>query len=625
MYMYFQNDENCIKCPVCRKSFTLPKGGATKLPPAFMINHLLDLHQKTPKSMLYTPGNCPIHNDPLKVYCETCDEVICRDCTISEKHNTHNHQLISECYHKHKEQLQNCLNRVEIKLPDIDNAVKSLAAAKMEVLQQGNELKKAIDIQAQQIIDEIEKNRTHLLQQVDTAVRKKECLLEKQCEYAQQKRVQLKTCQETVENTLNECTEQQLLQSKTTIMKETSTALICADPKAFESLEKADMEFIPIEITEMKIGEFKNNSTTAQASLCQSTEQSNAIDICTLTLKSQDVPFPLPPSLISAHLISPTTDKPHQDVQCDITQIHPGKYSIPFTPSTRQDRLLIRIHAEGIDIDVPDFPLIPKPEMRGEPLKIIHVPGMNLPIGIAVFDNGDIAVADNGAQCIRILNKKGEQMTTTKGTKKMEFKNLNAVAISLDGHILAINGNILLKLTSNGVCVKSVGKEAKGNGKLEFNNPKGIVSHPQTGRVFVADYSNSRIQVFTKDLAYCHTIARPGGKILKQPHDVAVDNAGHLYIAEKCNNCITKLTTDGKYVTRFTHPQLSTPSSLAIHDNLVYVGNSYVSIFDTNGNLQHCLPKCERGFNKPHYTIAIHKSGVDLYIADSLKKTITIV
>ncbi len=81
------------------------------------------------------------------------------------------------------------------------------------------------------------------------------------------------------------------------------------------------------------------------------------------------------------------------------------------------------VQVEGADIpDCPfTLPVIPLPEKRGEPVKIIN--GLNLPCRIVVCDNGDIVVAETSAHCVTIFNKKGQKMRSfgTKGEKEGQF------------------------------------------------------------------------------------------------------------------------------------------------------------------------------------------------------------
>ena len=95
----------------------------------------------------------------------------------------------------------------------------------------------------------------------------------------------------------------------------------------------------------------------------------------------------------------------------------------------------------------------------------------------------------------------------------------------------------------------------------------GIAIHPITGQIFVADSVKNCIQVFNNDLTFAHTITHD--KQFKYPCDVSLDSVGHLYVAEWNNGCITKLTSTGQYITRFsshgtTSGKLKQPSSLTV-------------------------------------------------------------
>ena len=59
-----------------------------------------------------------------------------------------------------------------------------------------------------------------------------------------------------------------------------------------------------------------------------------------------------------------------------------------------------------------------------------------------------------------------------------------------------------------GVCVSCVG--TRGNGPLQFFDPRGIVINKVTGQVFVADTDNHRIQVLHPDLSFSYMLGSEG-------------------------------------------------------------------------------------------------------------------
>ena len=408
---------------------------------------------------------CPKHNDPLKVYCETCRQVICRDCTISKEHKTHNFELITECYPKHRQQIEASLDQVKHKMADLNTAVTRLDATERKVIEKGEQLQEQINTHAQQIIDQVQRSREHLSQQLHNIVKQKTQLLATQRQQAQRLHTQLNTCQEMIEHSLKEWTEQQILTEKHTMINKMNTATQHVDPTVFQSIENADMKFMKTDTIEKEVGLITSTTygkATLEVSPCLAKRQSTA----TLTLQSQDsspVSLSLSLPLISSTLSS--LGKTHS-VKCDISQTRQaGKYTIAFTPCTRGKHQLI-VQVGGVDI--PDSPftllVIPTPEMRGKPVNTIT--GLNRPHGIAVRDNGDIVVAEMDAHRIKILNKKGKKVRSfgTKGAKEGQFTGPRGVAITNDGHILVTDEHRLQKLTTDGVCVKSVGSSKSGSG-----------------------------------------------------------------------------------------------------------------------------------------------------------------
>ena len=560
---------------------------------------------------------CPEHNDPLKVYCETCTRIICCECTISTEHKTHDFHLIEKCYPKHRQQIDDNLETVKHKLADINTAVTQLDATEREVIEQGEQLQEQINTHAQQIIDQVQRSRQHLSQQLHNIVKQKTQLLTAQRQQAQRLHTQLNTCQEMIEHSLQESTPQQILTEKHTIINQMNTTTQHVDPTEFQPIENANMKFTKTEPTEKGIG-LITSKTYGRSALEVVPSLVKQQSTATLTLQSQDgSPFSLPLSLISSTLSSPGNT---HSVKYDITQTRQeGKYNITFTPATRQDQLIVQVGG----VDIPDspftIPVMLTPEMRGKPVNIIT--GLNGPRGIAVRDNGDVVVAECGARCITTLSKDGKKVQSFSIIEDEQSMYPYGVAVTNDGCILVTDDHQLQKLTTDGVRVKSVGSNTSGSGQLQFDNPKGITVHPTTGEVFVADCSNNRIQVFNNDLTFSHSIPRKHDKHFLSPRDVALDKKANLYAVQNDNHCITKVTTKGQQITRFgckgsAPGQLSDPSSLTINNNLVYVseaGNDRVSIFNTNGKFLHCFGQ-ENLFG-PH-GITIDAYG-NLYVSDT--------
>ena len=557
---------------------------------------------------------CLKHNDPIKVYCETCHQVICRDCTVSKEHKTHDYHLISECYPKHHQQLQEGLVQIKQEMTKFDVAVSHFDDREKEVLQQRERLTEEINTHAQEMIDHIVRSCIRLSQQVDTIVQQKTHTLRAQKQQAHKIHTQLKTCQETIERNLKEWNQLQILADKQEMLKEIKTVTQNVNPNVFVPTENANIELDIAKHIQTEIGTISSTTyskATFKVPRCFAKKNFTA----TLSLQSQDgSPFPLPPSLISSTLSSPRDDE--VSVKCNVTQTNPGEYNITFTPTVTRGEHLLTVQVGGVDIPNSPFtiPMIPNGK---RPVMIIQ--GLNDPSRIAVCANGDIVVAEHKGNCITIFNKKREKIRSIKRTTLGEFIDPYGVAISNDGHVLVTDDHILQKLTTDGVCVQSVGSSNHGNEPLKFYTPVGIAVHPTTGEIFVADYGNNRIQVFNgANLSFSHTIRH---RNITSPWDIAVDSEGYLYITGLHTHKVHKFTTTGQYIHTIDTINNSTWMYLTIHHKHIYITEKYndrVLIYNTNGlqlNSFGTRGSGEGEFNRP-MGIAVDTSG-NVYVCDS--------
>ncbi|XP_060080853.1 E3 ubiquitin-protein ligase TRIM33-like isoform X3 [Ylistrum balloti] len=76
---------------------------------------------------------CHTHkHEPLKLFCETCDKLTCRDCQLLE-HKDHRYQFMNEAISKQREILQHVVVKVKQKLQNYNQADKILQAKNQEL------------------------------------------------------------------------------------------------------------------------------------------------------------------------------------------------------------------------------------------------------------------------------------------------------------------------------------------------------------------------------------------------------------------------------------------------------------------------------------------------------------
>ncbi len=219
----------------------------------------------------------------------------------------------------------------------------------------------------------------------------------------------------------------------------------------------------------------------------------------------------------------------------------------------------------------------------------------NGPVGIAINQtNNDIYVADYGNNRIEELSSTGAWLSSigSKGTTGGEFSSPEGVTIDSSGNVwVADDGNNRFQeLSSSGAFMLAVGwgvKDGKaeaetcttateckagisGSGNGQMANPAALTF--AGGDVYVADYSNNRIDEFSTAGAYISTFGSKGtttGKF-EGPHDIATEAAsGDLYVVDKGNNRVQKFTAAGSFLATFGsngsgNGQLEHPDGMAI-------------------------------------------------------------
>ena len=140
-------------------------------------------------------------------------------------------------------------------------------------------------------------------------------------------------------------------------------------------------------------------------------------------------------------------------------------------------------------------------------------------------------------------------------------------------------GNQVFKFDSNGKVLMTLGKAGvSGSGPDAFDQPTDVVVAPN-GDIFVTDShrngKNNRVVKFSKDGTFIKEWGTKGsgpGQI-SEPHTIAMDSRGRLFVGDRENNRIEIFDQDGKYITEWR--QFSRPSGIYITaDDTIYVADS---------------------------------------------------
>ncbi|MEQ8858121.1 MAG: peptidyl-alpha-hydroxyglycine alpha-amidating lyase family protein [Pseudomonadales bacterium] len=144
-------------------------------------------------------------------------------------------------------------------------------------------------------------------------------------------------------------------------------------------------------------------------------------------------------------------------------------------------------------------------------------------------------------------------------------------------------GHVVYKFSPDGELIMTLGQKGiAGNGKNTFRKPNDVVVAPN-GNIFVADGHgsspgepvNNRIVKFAPDGTYLMEFGTPGSGAgeLNEPHALAMDSQGRLFVGDRANSRVQIFDQDGKHLETWT--QFGRPSGLFIDANdILYVADS---------------------------------------------------
>ena len=152
-------------------------------------------------------------------------------------------------------------------------------------------------------------------------------------------------------------------------------------------------------------------------------------------------------------------------------------------------------------------------------------------------------------------------------------------------------GDCLLMYDLNGKFIKQVGTTGSAEG--QFNNPYGIAIHNTNGDIYICDYSNNRIQIFSNDYSYKSQF---GMSILKYPTDIQLTKDSIFVLSLQNPFLYTfnyNLTQLHNTVCDSICKHLKYPYSFIIDGNDNFIisdyNNNNIVIFNNTGHLLHTL------------------------------------
>ena len=571
-------------CPNCRQASQLPGEGVSTLPSAFLIQNLfevrdtlekvrdpkkvkcekceegeaeqfcrncgqficqscLKMHQKWKEFKGHEVCNleeieevlskrvnprvvttrCSHHpTEPIKIYCETCEELICRDCTV-KTHRDHNYDLIPDAFPRHRDAIMSSLQPLKRHLASVANTINRVDARSQRLEEGRRRCKQIADAEIDRLQAILEARRKELHSEIDGKADGASKELAAQREQQQWSQAKLSSCVEFVESCVESGTQEEVLSMKSQML---------------ERAQQVDREFEP---KQLELGPEKVLTITCRdlSSACQTLGE---------------VSFQFQPTHVKT-----------------IDRVNSPRH-IAFAAGG--EMVVCEHGANCVTVFDGNYKCLRSFGNTGS-----EESRLDLPRGVAVSPDNTVFVAAD--HCVKKFTLEGQFISSvgSAGSARLQFKSPWAIAYNGTNNKLYVcdTGNhritiLNLDLSFHG-CFGSEGSDPG-----QFSYPVSV-SVDMIGNVLVADFKD-KIQIFNKNGRFISSINTVLGQPLNGPVSVSVGADGNVYIVEHGSNRVSVFDDSLHYIKsfgkkgdkdgEFSYPYCITVSS----DNIVYVSDT---------------------------------------------------
>ena len=634
-----------LSCPNCRHITPVPANGVTGLQPAFHIIPFLEMAEdlrrvkeapasaeRADSSSASLPPQpkevftfCSDHvKEELKLYCETCGELVCFHCTLKTgKHHNHNCELIDKAFETYKNDIGSLLEPINKKLTSVEEVLTQFDKCNGDISDQQAAIEADIHDKINKLHHVLDVRRTELISRLHQLTQRKRKDLVAERDQAETVHAQLSSCQDFMKQSLETDHWGETLKMKTTVLKQVKELTTTVQPDALKPNTKADMVFsASADITTLCRG-FGQVSIPADPSKCHATGKGLEVGIVGQTstavlqvCNSRGEPCTEPVTSLECKLVSEITGATATGSFKKLEG--QNRYEISYQPTIKgRHQLHISILGQLIR-ESPFRPaMISSIANLGAPIHTIA--GVKGPWGIAINHRGEIVVSEYSSGHISTYTPRGTKVQT------IDLKGILGLALDRDGNIIAgtKTNNSIRKYSPEGQLLASVGTE--GSGQLQFSQPRDIAFNTANNKIYIADTQNHRIQILNSDLAFSATFGNKGhGKgNFSYPYAVTCDSAGNVYVADSNNYRIQAFTAEGKFLRMFGRwgygrGELDTPVGIALDpsNKRLYVSeqnNRRISVFTREGQFVTSFGADIAKFAP--YGLAVDDCGV-VYVCD---------
>ena len=611
-----------IACPNCREVTPIPENGAKALQPAFRINNLFEIKESLEKkakgaTARVAVSHCNEHGDEeLKLYCETCEKLICLQCVIKgAKHHKCEYGMITELSDKYKGEIMASLQPVKENLDTIDNAMERLQVCRDDIADHCVAIGVSIEDEIQQLHNTLDTRKARLMNQLQEITDKKLEIVDTQTDRIRAVRTHLEQCQASVENQLK---TEEIVRVKNVLMRQIEEANSSFKPDFLKPKTEADVKFTS---STGAIKSCQNHGSLYSSELlpdpaqCYATgpglEAAKVGETASVVVQGVNIwGEPCEVQILQCELMSEITSTA---VAISDISLHEKRIKVNYIPHVKgRNQLHIEVdnqHIKGSPFTVE----VQSAEMCRCQISTISV---SQPWGVVVNHRNEIIISEHKNHCVSVFHPSGKKLRTfgIRGSMDGQFNHPKGVAVdyednilvadsknnrvqkfSADGKFLAafhgisqprdiafssINGKLYAVGGIGNVYILSLDLRIQGN----FSGPSILLQYhgvecDKYGRVYLPATIKGRIDIFSADGNFLSSFGKLG--FTSFPFSIAINSHGTLLLSDYNNSLIWAFTLEGESLGSFGG--LNSPRGIAFGDcDVLYVcdsDNNRISIF----------------------------------------------
>ena len=562
------------------------------------------------------------HHDTrnLKFYCETCQCLVCDDCTLV-LHNDHRIAEVCNIAKVHRDEMSEALVCAQEMASKLTSAIgdKNKMAEQVEASRENATL--LINQAFEQFHQAIEERKKTLLSEMEAISLFKTTALSLQKEQLMKIQDEIGRYTEMTSHILQTHTDHEVValgdflpnELKATMKK---VSLTPSKSSIIHATLPTDslMKELSIFGSVLALSPSPSQSTWSSKSAAR---MDKVYSVKVETKSSEGERYPYGGLQVKAELrpkshdgaVVPGKVKDHGD----------GTYTITLTPQAAgPHQLLITMDGEHVQGSPHDLDVRPSYSTLCNPQQVISCQD---PLSVAIHDSGDIYVVSYGNNRVHVFDKGSQKKRTigSGGSGDGQFSKPNGISIKGDVMYVADYGNDRIqKLTTGGQFLQKFGQHGSGQG--QFTKPESVIVD-QRDRMIVADSGNHRVVILDQNGSWLLTIDGnvSGAQGFKGPQGLALDPQGNIHVAANGSNTIKVFTPEGTYVR--SYGDVKGPTGIAIDEEgysfVCECNGNCLSIFDPQGNKIHTV-----GNLSDPYGIALDPISGSLYVANHNANTV---